>query len=471
MEGDGSMSADAATVSGDAATASASATAAGPRAAEAAEAARPRSRNTAVLLVFTAITNLADGVTKIALPLMAAHLTTSPARISLVSLTLTAPWLLVALHVGVLVDRADRRRLLWLADGMRMLAVGGLLLALAAGGITLWGLALAGLVLGVAEVIALTSAAALIPAVVPRPARERANALITGTETVANEFCGPFVGGLLVAAGTGVALGATWVTYLAASLVLLLLTGRFRAARDAPGAAAHAGAPTPGASAPTAPTAEPLDADARPKAPVAAVHAQIAEGLRHLWGQRLLRTMALILTVLCASWGAWLALMPLVATRTMGLSADEYGIVLSALGVGGLTGAVAATWVNRLLGRRWAMFADLLGTLAMMAVPALTTQLWAVALSAFVGGMGGTLWTVNARLIAQNLVPEAMMGRYSGVARLLSWGALPVGAGLMGVLAEWCGVRWAFLVFAATVAATVPVFLRVVTSDALRAAE
>ncbi|GAA4683568.1 MFS transporter [Streptomyces youssoufiensis] len=429
-----------------------------------------------MLLVFTAITNLADGVTKIALPLMAAHLTTSPARISLVSLTLTAPWLLVALHVGVLVDRADRRRLLWLADGMRMLAVGGLLLALAAGGITLWGLTLAGLVLGVAEVIALTSAAALIPAVVPRPARERANALITGTETVANEFCGPFVGGLLVAAGTGVALGATWVTYLAASLVLLLLTGRFRAARDAPGAAEHAGAPTagtptPGASNATVPTAEPLDGDARPQAPAAAVHAQIAEGLRHLWGQRLLRTMALILTVLCASWGAWLALMPLVATRTMGLSADEYGIVLSALGVGGLTGAVAATWVNRLLGRRWAMFADLLGTLAMMAVPALTTRLWAVALSAFVGGMGGTLWTVNARLIAQNLVPEAMMGRYSGVARLLSWGALPVGAGLMGVLAEWCGVRWAFLVFAATVAATVPVFLRVVTSDALRAAE
>ncbi len=185
------------------------------------------------------------------------------------------------------------------------------------------------------------------------------------------------------------------------------------------------------------------------------MHAQIAEGLRHLWGQRLLRTMALILTVLCASWGAWLALMPLVATRTMGLSADEYGIVLSALGVGGLAGATAASWVNRLLGRRWVMFADLLGTLAMMAVPALTTQSWAV----------------NARLIAQNLVPEEMMGRYSGVARLLSSGALPVGAGLMGVLAEWCGVRWAFLVFAATVAATIPVFLRVVTSDALRAAE
>ncbi|MFE6779426.1 MFS transporter [Streptomyces sp. NPDC057702] len=465
----------------DAATTAAPATADPPRAAPRGGA---RSRNTAVLLVFTAITNLADGVTKIALPLMAARITDSPGRISLVSLALTVPWLLVALHVGVLVDRVDRRRLLWLADGMRLLAVGGLLALAAVDGVTLGALALAGLVLGVAEVIALTSAAALVPVVVPRAERERANAWLTGTETVANEFCGPFVGGLLVAAGTGVALGATWVTYAAASLVLLLLTGRFRAVRDVaqPGPVeagpvevgpVEVGPVTDGPTdADTAGAVRPVTVDGgRPPAAPDTVHAQIAEGLRHLWGHRLLRTMALILTVLCASWGAWLALMPLVATRYMGLSPDAYGIVLSALGVGGLVGAVATTWVNRLLGRRWAMFADLLGTLAMMAVPALTTRLWAVALAAFVGGMGGTLWTVNARLIAQNQVPEAMMGRYSGVARLLSWGALPVGAGLMGVLAEWWGVRCAFLVFAVSVAATVPVFLRVVTPEALRAAE
>ncbi|WP_414722657.1 MFS transporter [Streptomyces sp. 796.1] len=426
---------------------------------------QPPSRNAVVLLVFTAVTNLADGVTKIALPLLAAGITSSPAQISLVSLALTLPWLLVALHVGVVVDRVDRRRLLWLADGMRLLAVGGLLAALAADGIALWGLVVAGVVLGVAEVIALTAAAALVPAVVPRAERERANAWVAGTETVANEFAGPFVGGLLVAAGTGLALGASWVSYLAASLVLLLLTGRFRAHRgdrtDGAGGAGGVDGADPGG----------------PVEPVAGrggrgtVHAEIAEGLRHLWQHRLLRTMALILTVLCASWGAWLALMPLVATRHMGLSADQYGIVLSGLGIGGLVGAVTVTRVNRLLGRRWAMFADLLGTFAMMAVPAVTTRWWAVAVAAFAGGMGGTLWAVNARLIGQNLVPEAMMGRYSGVSRLLSWGALPVGAGLMGVLAQWCGVRVAFLVFAAAVAATVPVFWRVVTVRALRAAE
>ncbi|MFG2577497.1 MFS transporter [Streptomyces sp. NPDC048481] len=403
--------------------------------------ARQGSRNAAVLLAFTAVTNLADGVTKIALPLLATRASASPAQISAVSLTLSLPWLLVALHVGVLVDRVDRRRLLWGANALRLLALGALIEAALAGRVTIPVLCVVGAVLGVAEVIALTSASALIPALIPPEGRERVNAWIAGAETVCNEFCGPFVGGLLLAAGTGFALGATWVSYLVAALILLLLAGRFRAAPDTSRA----------------------DADAAAES----VNRQISGGLRYLWQHTLLRTMSLILTVLCACWGAWLALMPLFATDVMRLSPREYGTLLSALGIGGLTGALAVTRVNRALGRRWVMFADLVGTFAMMAVPALTTDLWAVAAAAFVGGMGGTLWTVNARTIGQRLVPDSMLGRYTAVSRLFSWGAMPIGAGVMGLLAEGIGLRPAFLVFAAFVAVAVVPFLRVLTRPAL----
>ncbi|MEU7318023.1 MFS transporter [Streptomyces sp. NPDC007083] len=401
-------------------------------------AARYGTRNTVVLLVFTAVTNLADGVTKIALPLLATRASGSPAQVAAVSLSLSLPWLLAALHVGVLVDRVDRRRLLWGANGLRLLALGILIRAAATDGATVPALCAVGTALGVAEVVALTAASALIPALTPPQGRERANAWIAGAETVCNEFCGPFVGGLLLAAGTGVALGSTWVSYLAASFVPLLLVGRFRAARETP-------------------------VPDRPES----VNRQIAGGLRYLWRQVLLRTMALILTVLCACWGAWLALMPLFATEAMGVSAQEYGAILSALGIGGLVGALVVTRANRLLGRRRVMFADLVGTFVMMAVPALTTSVWAVAAAAFAGGAGGTLWTVNSRTIGQHLVPDSMLGRYNAVSRLFSWGAMPLGAGLMGLLAEWCGMRVAFLVFAASVAVVVLPFLRVLTPTAL----
>ncbi|MBZ4322345.1 MFS transporter [Streptomyces sp. SCA2-4] len=400
------------------------------------------TRNSVVLPVFTVVTNLADGVTKVVLPLLATRLTASPALVSAVSLALTLPWLLTALHVGVLADRADRRLLLWCADGLRLLAVGALGAAVATDRAGIAVLLGAALVLGVAEVVALTAAAALVPALVPPGRRERVNAWIAGAETAANEFGGPFVGGLLLAAGTGIALGSVWVAYAAGSALLLLLAGRFRADRPAP--AGPAAGPRPD------------------------VHREIRDGLRFLWREPLLRTMSLTLTVLCASWGAWTALMPVVATGRMGLSAGDYGIMVSALGLGGLTGALTATHVNRLLGRRRALLADLVTTFLMVAVPGLTGSPWAVAGAAFLGGLGGTLWTVNARLIGQHLVPDAMSGRYNGAYRLLSWGAMPLGAGAAGLLAQGFGERAAFLVFAAAVALTVPPFLRTVTPERLR---
>ncbi|MFF6869746.1 MFS transporter [Streptomyces sp. NPDC012450] len=399
----------------------------------------PRRRNTPVLVGFTAVTNLADGVVKMALPVLATRLTGSPAEVTAVSLTLTLPWLLVALHIGVLVDRFDRRLLLWGANGARLAATAWLTASATGGGLTLGTLLAAGAVLGVADVLASTSASALVPAAVPEERREGTNAWMVGAETVGQEFAGPFVGGLLLAAGTGIALGATSVAYALAALALLLLVGRFRAPAPAP------------------------DAVAVP------VNARIAEGMRFLWHDRVLRTLSLIVAVLAAVWGAWLALMPLYARQAMELGPREYGIVLSALGVGGLVGAMAVTRVNRLLGARWAMFADLVGTALMVALPALTTDIRAVAAGAFLGGMGGTLWTVNARTLTQRVVPDEMLGRYNAAARLFSFGAMPLGAALVGLLAEWGGTRLAFGVFALAVAVTPVPFLRNVTPSALRA--
>ncbi|WP_080419104.1 MFS transporter [Burkholderia ubonensis] len=391
-----------------------------------------------MLVVFTALTNLADGVTKVALPLMATALTQSPLQISGVSLTLTLPWLLVALHVGVLVDRADRRVLLWLANGMRLAAIAVLVLLSLSNGITLPALYIGGLTLGIAEVIALTSAAALVPDAVASAGRERANAWVAGAETVCNEFCGPLVGGLLVAAGSALALGTVASAYLIGVLVLCFLVGRFRVV--------HA-----------------------PDAPREPVHRQIAEGLHYLWREPILRLMAVTLTVLCACWGAWLAVMPLFATKVMGLDARGYGVMLSALGIGGFVGALSVTTLNRWFGRRTVMFVDLLGTLAMMAMPVATINLWAVAASAFAGGLGGTLWSVNSRTISQALVPGALFGRYNAAARLFSWGAMPVGAGLGGVLAELFGLRVAFAGFAAATLLLIVPFLRIATPAALHA--
>ncbi|MFF4774162.1 MFS transporter [Microtetraspora fusca] len=399
-------------------------------------------RNEVVLVAFTAMTNLADGVLKIVLPLLAVGLGGSPGQVALVGLTLTLPWLVVSLPVGVLADRADRRVLVIGADLVRLAAVAGLLAAVAAQACSLPVLYACGLVVGLAEVVANTAGGALVPAAVPPERRARTNAWIAGAETVANEFCGPAVGGLLVGLGAAVALGSVAAAFVVGAVLIAMLAGRFRPVPASPGRAGD------GAGA-------------------GGVIADIREGLGFVWRHRLLRTLTLTIAVLAASWSAWLALLPSYAASVLETDAAGYGFLISAIGLGGLAGAGLVTVINRLLGVRWALFADLVGTFLMMGVPAIFPTAWAVAAAAFAGGMGGTLWTVNSRTIAQALVPDRLLGRYGAASRLLGWGTLPVGAGLGGLLAEIFGIRTAFALFAVMVVMLPIPFLRTVTTAEL----
>ncbi|WP_285702893.1 MFS transporter [Microtetraspora sp. NBRC 16547] len=400
-------------------------------------------RNEVVLVAFTAMTNLADGVLKIVLPLLAVRLGGSPGQVALVGLTLTLPWLVVSLPVGVLADRADRRVLAIGADLVRLAAAAGLLAAVAADANSLPVLYACGLVVGVAEVVANTASGALVPAAVPAERRSRTNAWIAGAETLANEFCGPAVGGLLVGLGAAVALGSVVAAFAMGAVLIAMLVGRFRPVPASPGCTGEGGGAPSGAG---------------------GVVAEIREGLAFVWGHRLLRTLTLTIAVLAASWSAWLALLPSYAASVLEADAAGYGFLISAIGLGGLAGAGLVTVINRLLGVRWALFADLVGTFLMMGVPAIFPAAWAVAAGAFAGGMGGTLWTVNSRTIAQALVPDRLLGRYGAAARLLGWGTLPLGAGLGGLLAEIFGLRTAFALFAVTVAMLPIPFLRTVTT-------
>ncbi|MGC5015640.1 MFS transporter [Streptosporangium sp. DT93] len=442
-------------------------------------------RNEVVLVGFTAATNLADGVAKITLPLLAVGLTASPGLVAGVGFTLTLPWLLASLHVGVLVDRGDRRRLAAWANLVRLGAALVLLAAYGADVLSLPLIYLAGLTIGIAEVVANSSVGAMIPAAVPRDRLGRVNAWIAGSETVANEFAGPAVGGLLVGVGTALALGSSAVAFAFGAVLLALLAGRFRASvppdvtdtgsRDVPGtgggnALAAVGATGAGDAGDAGDTG-----GGAPAREPGRVRAEMAEGLVFLWSHRLLRTMTLTIAVLSACWSAWLALLPSYATQVLRLDASGYGLLISSIGLGGLLGAVAVGLVNRLLGIRWALFTDIVFTVVMMIVPAVFPAAWAVGAAAFLGGLGGTLWTVNSRTLGQTVVPDRLLGRYGAASRLLSWGTLPVGAALAGVIAELTSLTWAFGVFAALAVLPLVPFLRVVTdgeiADAQRISE
>src|SRR5689334_679327 len=151
------------------------------------------------------ISNLADGVLKVALPLVAIRYTDSPTLIAGLTFALTLPWLLFALPAGALADRLDRRRAMLGANLARAALLGALAVAVVLDLGSIWLLYAVALLIGVSETLYDTSAQSILPLVVPRERLSRANGRLYAAELAANQFVGPPLGGVLVSAGVALA--------------------------------------------------------------------------------------------------------------------------------------------------------------------------------------------------------------------------------------------------------------------------
>ena len=391
-------------------------------------------------LVASGFANLADGVFQVALPLLAVQLTRSPLLIAGVNLAARLPWLL-ALVAGALADRLDRRQTMVRVNLVRSVLLGGLALAVATDLASLAMLYAVALLLGLAETLFDTSAQSLLPALVPREALTTANSRLFAVELVANTFVGPPLGGLLAAVGLAVAMGMPALAYLAGAGCLALLAGSFRAT----------GAGERGTT---------------------RLRDEIAEGARFVWRHPVLRPLAIMLGLQNMAFAAVFSVFVLFAVEPgpMGLSKAGYGILLATLGVGSLLGTWLAVPAERRLGRVRILVVSVLLNVASLVVYVLTTSAVLVGISLAVSGVGIVLWNVVTVSLRQRITPDRLLGRMNAAYRLVGWGTMPIGSLLGGVLAEWLGLRPAFLVAAAITLATLVGF-RWVTEEAVARAE
>jgi len=271
--------------------------------------------------VASACSNLGDGIALVAAPLLPAALTHDPALVAGLTFVQRLPWLLFGLLSGALADRLDRRRAMAAVGVGRAALIGTLGVAVLLGRANLPLLYAVFFLLGVGETLFDTTAATILPVVVPRGQLPRANARLSGATTIANYFVGKPVGGLLFAAAAALPflLGAGGIA--AAAALILALRGTFRAAR-------------------------------RVGAPSATLRAEIAEGIRWLWRHRLLRTLALALTLLNVTFVGWNAVLVLPALERLGVGQAGFGALLTAHAGGAVLGSlVAARVIARQIGR------------------------------------------------------------------------------------------------------------------------
>ena len=315
---------------------------------------------------------------------------------------------------GVVVDRLGFRTTSIVADIASSVAVAAIPLLYSTVGLELWALMALVFVGALLDAPGATARAALLPDLVEAAGTrmERASG-IRGAIQQSSVLVGAPIGGVLVA--TVGATNALWLnaaSFLFSAALVAVFVPR-PAARD------------------------------EAKEP-SGFFTELAEGMRFIWNQRVLR--ALVLTVLVSNLieAPFPVVMAVFAEETYGSAAD-LGIMYGAFGGAALIGSLAYSWIGHRLPRRQTFlccFASIpVIYLVLATLPTLPVALVALVV---VGLAAGPINPLIFTIVAE-IVPVHLRGRVFGAVRAGAWASIPLGILVGGVLVSTVGVAATFL--------------------------
>jgi MFS family permease len=389
-------------------------------------------RRFAKIWTASTLSALGSGLATIAAPLYVAAHTKSPLIVAATSAASWLPWLLFAIPGGVLVDRLDRRRLMVTIDWARVVIMGVLAATMLAGASSIALLDVVLFLINTGEVVFRSASQAMTPAVVPRERLERANGwLIGGTTLMQNMVAGP-LGGFLFVVAACVPFFVNAGTYAASAALVGLVAGTYRA------------------------SANPATEPAR-DGPGRSMRAEVAEGFRWLMGQRLLRTMALLIGLLNITLTATTAVLVLLARERLHLGSVGYGTLFTCEAAGGILGAVFGDRLIRRVTATWTIRVGLLIEAGLHLTLATTRDAYVAGFMMFLFGVHASLWSIVAASLRQRLTPPEMLGRVGSTNLFIAAGGNCVGALLGGAFASAFGITapyWIAFVVAVGVSVT-----------------
>lgn len=388
------------------------------RAAAARSKANERSllRNPDFVRLWTAesVSQLGSQVSLLALPLLAIKtLDASTFAVGALSAVEFAPFLLVGLPAGVIVDRRRRKPVLMLGDVGRAVALLSIPVAWWLGILTLGQLFVVVFITGVLTVFFDVAYQSYLPALVDRDQLGDGNAKLEMSRA-GGQIAGPgAAGGLIQVLGAPVAVLADAVSFvLSATAVFFIRT-----------------------------VEPPIEAstEARPT-----MRAEIGEGLRYVLGHPALRAIAGCTATSNYFSSMFMAVLLVYLVRVLDYGAGVIGLVFAIANVGFLAAAATAQRVERRLrlGRTiWvAILVGQIGGLLIAFSPRTYAFPWIVA-GMVLFAVGGTIYNIAQVTYRQAITPNRMLGRMNATMRFMVWGTMPLGSLTGGLLGTVFGLR------------------------------
>ncbi len=372
-----------------------------------------RNRDYLLLWSGQTVSVLGSSISGLAFPLLVLSLTHSPAQAGLVSALGVLPYTILGLPAGALVDRWNRKRMMIVCDGARLVAAGSIGFGVIVGHLTLLAIYLATLVSGTAFVFFSIAETSSLRHVVPVEQLPEA----VSRNQVGSTACGlvgSLIGGAMYQVRQSFPFLFDALSYGASVVGLVLIRTSFQDERAAP---------------------------------TRQLRREVFDGIRWLMGQGLLRIMWALNAAMAFVGGGFVLLLILLA-RQQHASPTSIGVMFCVLSAGGVLGSLLAPSIQRrytfgqiIIGTGWS-------TVALMLVLSVAPN--TLALGVIAGAIFILMPACGAALQAYQiaLVPDELQGRVNSAFMIVAISASPLGRLLTGTLFQVAGGAWTAIVLA-----------------------
>lgn len=362
-----------------------------------------RHRNYRLFFTGQAISLVGFWMQAIAQAWLVYRLTDSPFLLGLVAFAGQAPVLLVSPFAGVVADRLDRRRILFVTQGAMMASASALAVLTLSGAVQVWHVIALATLSGTANAFDVPTRQSFTIEMVGREDLPRAIALNSIMFNGAR-LIGPALAGLLVAA-----VGEGWCIALNAASYIAVLTGLSMMQLE----------PQP----PRAPS-HPLT--------------DLREGFWYVARDRQMRTLLLLLAASSLFGTSYLVLMPIFARDVLHGESDALGFLMAAVGAGALVGALSVPRVPQVWLPRVPLMASACFGASLIAFSQSTSFALSLVLLA-PAGFGMMLMGISTNTLVQGSVDDAMRGRVMAYYVMAFIGMVPLSALGAGALSHEIG--------------------------------
>jgi MFS family permease len=375
-----------------------------------------RQRGFVALWIGQSVSAVGSQISGLALPVIAVtYLSATELQMGFLNAANTSAFLAVGLLAGAWVDRWVKRRVMLIADLVRMFAVALIPLLWLNGSLNIYHLIVIGAVLSVASVFFDVAYQSYIPILLPKEFIGIGNSRLETTAQISGVSSPSIVGWLL--------------TFLKAPLMLIIDAFSFLVSATALWFIKDKELPKP-------------KQDRRP------LRTEIAEGLKFVWSQKLIRVISFTTATsnLFSTIVGTMFAMYFFRAENLGFSTGAFGVLASVGSVGGLLGATVTPKLIKIFGEgRLVVISAVASGFVQLLVP----LSWYVNRDVSLVLLGGQFFltsffalTYNITQVTarQRICPEHLLGRMNASIRFLVWGCMPIGALISGGLGHYLGV-------------------------------